>query len=181
MRKIFIDGGGNWKRVTDRYLALADFDKVYVFEPNPLFYNSYEKSNYDLIKKAIWIKDTKANFFVSKDPNQVGSSLFEEKLCKVEGKLVPDYWLDSIEVQCLDFSKWIFENFNGKKDKITLKLDIEGAEYQVLQHMIETKSISLISKLFVEFHSDTLPDKKCLELDIVEKIKSLGIEVLDWD
>jgi len=181
MRKIFIDGGGNWKRIVDRYLALAEFDKIYVFEPNPIFYNSYETSDYDLIKKAIWTEDTKSNFFISKDANQVASSLLEEKLCKVDGGLVSNYWFDPIEVECINFSKWIFENFNKEKDDITLKLDIEGAEYRVLPHMIETGAINFLNKLFVEFHFDTLPDKKGMELKIVEEIKKMGIEVLDWD
>lgn len=160
---------------------MAEFDKIYVFEPNPIFYNSYETSDYDLIKKAIWTEDAKSNFFISKDENQVASSLLEKKLCKVDGSLVSNYWFDPIQVECVNFSKWIFENFNKEKDDITLKLDIEGAEYHVLPHMIETGAINFLNKLFVEFHFDTLPEKKGMELKIIEEIKKMGIEVLDWD
>lgn len=180
MKKIFIDGGGNWKKIVDRYLALAEFDEIYVFEPNPLFYNSYTESKYKLIKKAIWIKDEKSKFFISKDQNQVASSLIEEKMCKVDGCLVKNYWLDPIEVECVNFSKWIFDNFE-EEDDITLKLDIEGAEYEVLEQMIQTESIRFINKVFVEFHSDTLPERKNLEFSIIKNINSFGVSVLDWD
>jgi FkbM family methyltransferase len=180
MSRIFIDGGGNWKKIVDRYLALANFDKIYVFEPNPFFYNSYDYSNYELIKKAIWVENTKMPFYISKDTNQVASSLFENKFCKVENKLVSNYWEKTIEVECVDFSEWIKKNFTSSDD-VTLKLDIEGAEFEVIDKMIIDDTIKMINKLYVEFHLDTCIDKKEAYEQIKNKLKDLNICVYNWD
>jgi hypothetical protein len=112
MNKIFIDGGGNWKKIVDRYLTLSSFDEIYVFEPNPMFYNSYNKSNYKLIRKAIWIENSTLPFYISKDSNQIASSLLIEKFCKLNNDLIANYWEKSIDVECIDFSEWIANNFN---------------------------------------------------------------------
>lgn len=159
---------------------MANFDKIYVFEPNPLFYDSYDGSNYQLIKKAIWIKDERKHFYISKDTNQVSSSLLEEKFCKVNGALVANNWSDCIEVECINFSNWINNNFS-EKDKITLKLDIEGAEFDVLSSMIEDKSINKIENLYVEFHVDACPNQINKYEKILNDLKDLGIEIYEWD
>lgn len=179
MSDIFIDGGGNWRHIVDRYLKLAKFDEVYVFEPNPIFHDSYNNSGYNLIKKAIWTKNGHMPFYISKDENQVASSLLKEKLCKVDSKKIP-YWHDQpIEVECIDFSKWISQ-FN-ELNNIILKLDIEGSEYDVLWKMIKDGSINRVNKLYVEFHSDTIFSKKKEENELIAALRSYGIEPLEWD
>jgi FkbM family methyltransferase len=180
MSKIFIDGGGNWRKIVDRYLSFANFDKICVFEPNPFFYNSYNHSNYELIKKAIWISNVKMPFYISKDNNQVASSLLEDKLCKVDNKLVSNYWEKKIEVECIDFSEWIKNNINFS-DEVVLKLDIEGAEFEVLSKMIKDETIHMINKLYVEFHMETCPDQKKKHEEIMDKLTELKINIYDWD
>ncbi|KKL11129.1 hypothetical protein LCGC14_2548900 [marine sediment metagenome] len=56
-----------------------------------------------------------------------------------------------IRVETIDFSKYIVSNFE-KEDDIILKIDIEGKEYDVLEHMIETGSIFYINKIYCEWH-----------------------------
>lgn len=179
-----MDGGGNWRRSVDRYLKLSKFDEVYVFEPNPAFYQSYEGSKFRLIKKAIWIEDCLMPFFPSKDENQVAGSLLSEKMCKIREengtKLVSGYWRDTIEVECIDFSRWIKENLSDL-DTITLKLDIEGSEYDVLWKMVKEKTIGMVDELYVEFHSDTLPEKRQTEEELKIALKNCGLEPKDWD
>lgn len=179
MSDIFIDGGGNWKHIVDRYLKLTKFDEVYVFEPNPIFHDSYNDSHYKLIKKAIWTENGHLPLYVSKDENQVASSLLKEKLCKVKLKKVPYWHKEPIEVECIDFSKWI-SKFKAS-DNIILKLDIEGSEYDVLWKMIKDGSINQINKLYVEFHSDTIPSKKKEEEELIAALRSHKIEPLEWD
>jgi hypothetical protein len=62
-----------------------------------------------------------------------------------------------------------------------LKLDIEGAEYDVLWKMIKENTIKMVDELYVEFHSDTLPKKKNFECELKIALKNFGIEPLDWD
>ena len=77
-------------------------------------------------------------------------------------------------------SKWITDNFT-KDDYIILKMDIEGAEYEVLNKMIDDNSIKYINKLYVDFHGlrvfKTREDTK----KIRTSIRELGIPVHNWD
>jgi len=187
MYHVFVDGGGNWKRIVDRYLKLTNFDKVYVFEPNPIFYESYEGSDFVIITKAIWIEDCNMPFYISKDENQVASSLLQEKRCKVDHVAtgithhVPNYWhTHPIQVECVDFSKWLIENVMPHHN-LSLKLDIEGAEYDVLWRMIDNNTISMVDNLYVEFHSDTIPEKKETEKKLIEALRECGVEPQEWD
>src|ERR1700761_2758402 len=111
---IFVDGGGHSCSGIENYLPkIGNFNKVYVFEPNPVFHESYD-NRFKLIKKAIWTADCKMPFYLSKDDRQVSSSLLSNKLCKVNSKLVPFSHEDSIEVECVDFSHWLKNNINPK-------------------------------------------------------------------
>lgn len=59
---------------------------------------------------------------------------------------------EPLTVQGLDFSKWIMENFD-KEDYIVCKMDIEGAEYDVLPKMVEDGSIEYMNQMIIEFHT----------------------------
>lgn len=181
MKNIFIDGGGNNCKSVQKYLRLSKFDKVFVFEPNPIFHESYVQSNFELIRKAIWIEDCVKLFYVSKDQNQVASSLIEEKLCKVNSKIVPYWYEKPIQVECIDFSRWLLELSKEDNISITLKLDIEGAEFNVLRKMLDDGTIGLVDKLYVEFHSDTLPSKLEEEKKLIQELKNYGVPANDWD
>ena len=54
-------------------------------------------------------------------------------------------------VPCMDFPDW-FANSTDNYEEIILKLDIEGAEYKVLEKMHRLNCLSKITQLFVEFH-----------------------------
>ena len=65
-------------------------------------------------------------------------------------------------VKCLDFSRWLLQNFNCT-DHIVVKMDIEGAEYAVLEKMVVDGSIDYVNELFVEFHwlmNDTITHER---------------------
>ncbi len=179
--EVFVDGGGNSRAWVERYMPnLPKFDKIYVFEPNPRFHPDYDQSGFTLIKKAIWTEDCRKPFYISKDERQVASSLLREKLCKVNSEIIP-YWHDEpIEVECVDFSRWLEENIHPCHD-LTLKLDIEGAEYDVLSHMIERGTIKYVKKLFVEFHLDTIQGKKSHHDKLLSTLAACGVEINHWD
>lgn len=73
-------------------------------------------------------------------------------------------------VLCFDFSRWLRELV---ADEIVVKMDIEGAEVQVLEKMIEDGTDSLVDELLVEWHTD---DEKFVQ-DLEEK---LACKVRRW-
>lgn len=123
--------------------------RVHVFEPNPVFVPEYEKTPYNLHRQAVWVKDEDRKFYMTggTKSRSGGCSLFEE--AEPGGK----FWID---VPCIDFDKWMFENFS-KEDDILVRMDMEGAEYAVLRKMIESGTIKYINKLYVEFHHRRFP------------------------
>ena len=47
--------------------------------------------------------------------------------------------------------------------------------------MINDGTINYVKKLFVEFHLDTLPEKKEIQSQLINKLNELGIIYHDWD
>ena len=65
---------------------------------------------------------------------------------------------------------------------IICKMDIEGAEFQVLRHMIKEGTISLIKEIYIEFHKRYVPIESAeTEMELVNTISNLGVKVYTWD
>ncbi|KAI8482920.1 hypothetical protein Bbelb_393380 [Branchiostoma belcheri] len=56
-----------------------------------------------------------------------------------------------IRVKTIDFSRWIREHIN-EEDYVIFKLDVEGAEYDILQQMVDDGTFKLIDKFYGETH-----------------------------
>jgi FkbM family methyltransferase len=54
------------------------------------------------------------------------------------------------DLPCIDLSRFL-RDFDVT-DLVVLKLDIEGAEYDVLERLIVTNAVSRLSELYVEYH-----------------------------
>jgi len=181
-RNIFIDCGGHMGESIKLFLKSplykSDF-LLYTFEPiinidKYLVKKRNKGINIITFRDAVWINDGVVDFYVRNGRNDkynVGSTLIKEKITGRLNKNKP------ISTKCIDFSRWLLNNFNSD-DFIILKMDIEGAEYAVLNKMIEDKSINLIKKLFIEFHWDkirmTEKDHK-LMIEKLTNIKSLEL------
>lgn len=58
----------------------------------------------------------------------------------------------SIKVRIINFSSYLKDK-STEFDRIIVKMDIEGAEVELLEGLIKDKTIDLIDILYVEFHS----------------------------
>ena len=88
-------------------------------------------------------------------------------------------WHQDIEVESIDISNWVKTNLS-EQDLIVMKLDIEGAEYNVLEKMIEDGSIDYINTLFVEWHDYQMKNKEIETEKIKAILKEKKIEYIDW-
>jgi len=60
-------------------------------------------------------------------------------------------------------------------------MDIEGAEFQVLRHMIEEGTIKRIKKIYVEFHERYVETESVeTEKELIKTISDLGVEINVW-
>jgi FkbM family methyltransferase len=129
MKKIFLDCGGNIGQSIDNFKNSAMYSPdfiMYSFEPNPIVNAKYRnRKDITFLDRAVWINDSMINLYISKRHGYVGSSLMAGK---TSGRLD---LVHPLVVQALDLSKWIMDNFE-KTDYIILKMDVEGAEYDIL-------------------------------------------------
>ena len=128
------------------------YDEYHLFEAHPSLAKKLkeelpEDENIFLHDKAVWIEDKNLEFYfstINKAKNPQGSTI-------VQGKTTGgvDYTNPTI-VNAINFDEYLKSLPAGE---IYLKMDIEGAEYQVLNHMKNNGSLDIIDILDVEFHA----------------------------
>jgi len=96
----------------------------------------------------------------------------------------PDNWCSDnlIEVQAIDFSDWLVKNV-ARGDYVVCKMDVEGAEFDVLEHLLRMKMINLIDVLLVEWHPSRFPNPWRLRYRrflIKTRLLFLPITTEDW-
>lgn len=127
--------------------------KIIAFEPDTDNYTliknnieTYKLDNVDLRKEAVWIDEVTLNF---QSMNSLGSMITDEK-----GN-------DTYEVKGIRL-----KNLLGEKVDL-LKMDIEGAEYQVLLDIQD--KLANVNNMFIEYHGTYDDEHKLLEiLNIVQ-------------
>ena len=70
-----------------------------------------------------------------------------------------------VKMPCIDFSNYL-KALIKEDDNLIIKMNIEGAEYKILERLIEEKTINLINDLYVSFHyvKIELPEARHLKL-----------------
>jgi FkbM family methyltransferase len=169
-RKIFLDCGGHKGAVIGKFKRTTfwedDFE-IFSFEAHPSFASKYQEEvieNETYLNKAVWIEDGEIQFFVGKQFGGKGCSIFSNKKT---GRLDKE---NPITVESIDFSKWVTDNFD-KDDHIILGMDIEGAEYEVLEKMLVDGSIDYINIACIEFHRKKISIPKVKHNNLIARLK----------
>lgn len=177
MKKIFIDAGANKCDSIDWFLksnSKSQDYEIYAFEPNPLFKDCFKNKPVTLINKAVWIKDEVKHFYLDSSNRNLGSTLYKSKKT---GRLDKE---NPLEIDCIDFNLW-FKSVCKKDDYIILKMDIEGAEYQVLEVMMKEGTIDYIDEFYIEFHKGKIASvSDDVHDEVVRKLNLLNIKILEW-
>jgi len=148
------------------------------FEPVPGLAKQLEEIYKDnptvqIQNSAVWINNKVKKFHLSEEYTD-GSSLLDSL-----NNLREDH---SIEIPCFDLSTWISESFD-KNDYLVLKLDIEGAEYEVLNKMIEDGTIEYINEFWGEWHDMKIKDEhtQLLAKKVYKYLKDNNIDFKEWE
>lgn len=148
-RGIFVDCGGYDGCSAIKFLiANPNFDSI-SFEPNPELWGYYKDVPTTLVKKGVWYKNQTMNFWID-HIDADGSSTVATKAV-LFGKPEENVNCKKINIHCISIPELIIY-LSKNYDKIVLKLDIEGSEYDILESLLEQKLIDKIKKLYVEFH-----------------------------
>lgn len=176
MRKIFLDCGANEGESIKRFQKLfsnhQEYD-IFCFEPHGKSTKKFDQlPNITVINKAVWTHDGTVNFYLA-GASPAGSTLLKDKTTWKVSKT-------PMEIPCLDLSAWISREFKPK-DHIVLKMNIEGAEYEVLEKMLADGTLTMIDKLYISWHFRKIPSittKRHKKL--IKAIKEAGHEILKW-
>lgn len=182
-KKVFLDVGAHTGESLEffrnNWPDHAEYE-IHCFEPNPEHHHLFDNEDVTLHKEAVWTEDGFRDFYIGKFPGGMaeGSTLMQKK---ISGKV--DY-NNPINVPVIDFARWMHATFS-KEDYIVLKVDIEGAEYAVLHHLMDTGIIEYVDRLYGELHS-TGPSgriqsvKEGEDMRLLERLQKYGLAVLDW-
>ena len=101
-----------------------------------------------------------------------------EKGWKKPSYILNEYITSGGKVKCIDFSEFIKKNIYPDS-KVICKMDIEGAEYEVLGKLIDDNTIDVIDRLYIEWHNHLLVEDYDTSMFLGE-LKSRNIEVVGW-
>jgi len=124
--------------------GVDDSWEIHTFEPNPLLEEFILKADLkNLIhhKAAVGTSEKTVSFGWDREDDQSATTCewFPKK--------------NHRSVLQIDFAQFVKDNFNTN-DHIVCKMNIEGSEYPVLQHLVKTGVINYFDKLYVEWHVD---------------------------
>ena len=137
----------------------------------------YSSDQYNIIiynSTIVTTYDGKIKFYLDKNDrfgNNVGSSIKENHPDVILSKKVYE------EKPCVDFARLLREY--NENDFIIVKMDIEGAEFDLLLHLIAQNVLKLIDVFAVEYHMYLSPFKE--PKDVFSQIfKKLNVSELYW-
>jgi FkbM family methyltransferase len=157
-RRVFVDCGANTCAVLRSFVEeLPEDFEFFAFEAQPELRSvgrrvaaEIGQARVEFIPKAVWTDDGVIDFYLATrwGPNYRGGSTVVAGHTKNESSI--DYG-KPVQVEAFDFSGWLRANFDSE-DYVIVKMDIEGAEYDVLEKVVRDGNLPLIDELIVEFH-----------------------------
>ena len=175
---IVIDCGANVGDVSKYFLKKGAV--VYAFEPDPVVFEKLKRkcgshSRFTGYNKGVWSADDtlelKLPESTKKDRinNSVGNSFLDKNNQSEE----------TIQVEVINLANFI--KSLGKQVKV-LKIDIEGAEIEVIPSILDTRVHHLVDHILVETHEQSIPSTAKKMRAIRQRIKRekiININ-LDW-
>jgi FkbM family methyltransferase len=128
-------------------------DVLYGFDPWPALVEGEvvaDGTRVVLERKAAWIEDGEIEFARVRGLRGWDSTVMRAKNAKGE-------WTGAAEivrVPCFDFSAWL----RTLPEPPVVKLDIEGAEFPVLEKLVADGTDAHVAELLIEWHDDKMPD-----------------------
>lgn len=141
---------------------------VFGFDPTPKSINWLKEQkisdNFRFYEYGISDKSGFVDFYLPKNPDYVSGSLVLQKNIDTTQKTT---------VQMKSLADIMFEL--GHKQIDLLKMDIEGAEYEVIDNILSTKI--RINQLLIEFHDRFFENGNIKSQQAIEKLRRHGYEI----
>ena len=177
---VCIDCGANVGVITELFASKGA--EVHAFEPYKPCYDEIVKkfgnnSKIHIYNQGVLDKNTTMKLY--KFEHQDYDDLFFSQGASMYTTNEEINKNDYVEVEVIDICEFI-KNLNKPID--ILKIDIEGAEYDVLDKLIDMELYKNIKHILVEDHCETIPEIREKAETVKNKIKEKNISNirLDW-
>ena len=155
---VIVDCGGNFGLSAVWFMLNYPTCRLSVFEPDKNLACLIEKNlqaagftGVECIPKAVWVKD-----------GAIGFDLSGDDMGKIDDKA-------SGVVEAVDLATWLPEITD------LLKMDIEGAEFEVLEHLCTTGAIQRVRNLVCELHVMRGTEAKMIAL--MQRLMDAGMQL----
>ena len=189
--KIFDLGSNTFRQTLNlikKFKKLGEIKEVHTFEAQKdIGLTNFKKlkKNYPLIKfthnnAPVWKSDEDLNFYECKrwkGNYKGGSSLIMHDRAGGYDEAIP--------MKAINFIKY-FEEHSKKNQYNFIKIDIEGAEYEILPELLKSTSINNLNEIACEWHAKMFHDPvknrryKSIERDIKKELRAKSIKLSDW-
>ena len=167
MANVFLDLGTHYGQGLNEFMGMYSMDEswiIHTFEANPTTFDIFIKEHHH---RAPWVhphleavSDHDGTITVNQEtpPGEgdtgMGTSTVNMEVWNPWGLADPDkdHFKKQVEVPCINFSKFIQDNFN-KDDRIIIKMDIEGSEFDTLEKMLQDGTFEWVDDIYVEWHA----------------------------
>lgn len=158
----------------ERLVELYRPDVLYGFDPWPELVEGETyvgDTRVMLERKAAWIEDGAIEFAHVRGLRGWDSTVMRAKDSRNE-------WTKAgrvMRVPCFDLSAWL----RTLPERPVVKLDVEGAEFPILEHLHQQGTDALLAELLVEWHDEKMADD--LAARRAELMSVLRCPVLPWE
>lgn len=135
---VFIDCGAHKGIATKHWLKHHPHDTAIAFEPNPDI-GIEPDLRMEVFRKAIGTANGFTSLYFAKNGRLESSSIVNDKR---------GLGSQSVLVPTVSFSEILLRYGPG----CIVKMDIEGAEYEVLESMISSEAFKMMKTLYIEWH-----------------------------
>lgn len=172
MRRWFIDCGAH--RGESVQMAVRLYPGIFpiAVEPNAACWDDLHTEGALVVPAAVWTSFGYRDLYVGE--HEVSSTLISEK---TTGGISPERTTRTPTVTLSSLIDPI-----PPTDAIVLKLDIEGAEYDVLEQALKDGELDRVEDLFVDFHSDRIAGFPVERHNtLVQRLRAKGFSLHKWN
>jgi len=201
--KVFIDCGTHmfqgFKQFVEKYNIDSEW-KCFSFEANPFTYERSQDTYKELVEsgynithfnKAVYNSEGTINVNCSRDD---GGPYADGHFSQGSNILLdpPDYdsvykggftyQEEEVIVDTINFSKFLKDTVT-EDDFVVVKMDVEGAEFDILPSIIQDETYKLIDDFYCEFHERFFEPKskyKKIKEEYKETFKNFGVSIQEW-
>jgi len=151
--------------------------EIHLFECDPAFQPSLKEfasmaPNRYFHPEAVWIEDKQMTFGIAGSGSSLLPSAQNDKLSNF------------IVVKAIDLSAWL-QTYFFEEDTIIMKMDVEGAEFNITSEMVKKGTYHLVDTLLLECHYwhlthlfEGISKEDCQEL--LQNLRDKNWNVIDW-